>query len=640
MKTFYVTTPIYYINADPHIGSAYTTFIADVVARYKRFRGYDVFFLTGTDEHGQKVYRSAKKAGVDVKQFTDEHAKRFVKLWDSFDITYDRFIRTTDEKHMKVVQNLFTKMYSNGDIYKGNYEGWYCIQCESYYTDKDAIKKDGERLCPDCGRPLEYISEENYFFRLSKYTKPLLKYFEEHSDFVEPAFRKNEMIRMLQRGLEDISVSRTSFNWGIPFPGDPEHVIYVWVDALINYVSALGYSTEDPHLYEKFWPADLHLIGKEINRFHSLIWPAMLLSVGLPLPKKIYAHGWLTVEGEKISKSRGNAIDPRLIVNKYGLDALRYYLLREITFGYDGDFSEKRLMERINSDLANDLGNLVLRTLAMIEQNFNSRVSKPSISMSTDESLKELALETIGKFFDAMDSYKFTDALTILWKLIKRGNKYIDETEPWLLAKDASKKERLGTVLYNLAEVIRIVALLLKPIMPDTSYKIYEQLGIKGWEDAADEALKEWGMLKVNSVIHKGKPLFPRLDIEKEERVIKLMEKKKGENLVTIEDFKKLDMRVAKIERLEKIPNADKLFRLEIDVGPLGKRQLVAGLAKYYTPEELVGKKIVIIANLKPARIFGLISNGMLLASEDGKHVKVLTVDDPEDEVAPGAVIG
>ncbi len=628
-KSFYVTTPIYYINSDPHIGSAYTTIVADVVARYKRMRGYDTFFLTGTDEHGQHVLRAAQKAGKAPKDFADELAQRFVKLWKELGITNDAFIRTTDDYHIKTVQDFFQIMYDKGDIYLGKYEGWYCVNCETFWTEKDL---GDDKVCPTCHRALEHIEEENYFFRLSKYTEPLLKHFKEHPDFVEPYFRRNEMLKILESGLEDVSVSRTSFDWGVPIPFDPKHVVYVWFDALINYISAIGYG-RDEKMFRRYWPADVHFIGKEINRFHSLIWPAMLMSVGLPLPKKIFAHGWLTVNGEKISKSKGNAVDPRILMKAYGIDALKYYLLRDIQFGHDGDFSEDNLITRINADLANDLGNLVHRTLAMISQNF-SALPEVRESGEHDNELETLTEKTIFEYFEFMDKFKFTQALESVWTLIRFANKYIDLTEPWILAREG-KKERLATVLYNLSDVIRNVAIMISPILANTSSQIFERFGQSGkMEDLA------WHKTVPGTNIKTGNPLFPRIDTKKWKKVIKMTEEKGVKKAdvkpqVTIEDFAKLDLRVAKVVEAERIPKSEKLLKLQLEVGG-EKRQIVAGIGKVYTPESLIGREIIIIFNLKPAKLMGVESNGMLMAAKDGEKLRLLTVD---GYVEPGATI-
>lgn len=620
-KTFYVTTPIYYINSDPHIGSAYTTIVADVVARYKRMMGYDTFFLTGTDEHGQHVLNSARAAKKDPKVFSDELSRRFVDLWKGLEISNDAFVRTTDDYHVKTVQMFFQKMHDKGDIYIGKYEGWYCVNCETFWTDKDL---DEDKVCPTCHRPLEHVEEENYFFRLSKYTEPLLKHFKEHPDFVEPDFRRNEMIRILEDGLEDISVSRTSFDWGVPVPFDPKHVVYVWFDALVNYVSAIGYGWNE-EMFNKYWPADVHFIGKEINRFHSLVWPAMLMSMELPLPKKIFAHGWLTVNGEKISKSKGNAIDPRVLVKAYGMDAVKYYLLRDIQFGNDGNFSEDNLIVRINADLANDLGNLVRRTLSMISQNFDFLPNFSEIGAYDDE-LEKLTTETIKEYFKFMDEFNFTKALTNIWKLVKFGNKYIDLTEPWLMAHDDSKKARLATVLYNLSDLIRNVAIMLSPILVKTADNILKNMGqrFEGIETLG------WHKTVPGVKVTVGEPLFPRIDTKKWKKVINMTkeEDKKIEekSQVTIDDFAKLDLRVARIVKAERIPKSEKLLKLILDVDG-EERQIVAGIGKVYTPESLLGREIIIIYNLKPTKLMGIESNGMLLAAKDSDKLRILTVD-------------
>ncbi|HDG61934.1 MAG TPA: methionine--tRNA ligase, partial [Thermotoga sp.] len=485
---FYITTPIYYVNSEPHIGSAYTTIIADIIARYKRFMGYEVFFLTGTDEHGQKILQAAREAGKDPQEFCDELAEKFKKLWKDLKITNDYFIRTTDDSHMKTVQYFVRKMVENGDIYKGRYEGWYCVPCETFWKENEVETRDGGKICPQCKRPVKWVSEENYFFKLSKYRDVLLDIFNSDPEFVEPDFRRNEMLRILEGGLEDLSITRTTFKWGVPMPGDPDHVIYVWVDALINYVSAIGYP-DDMERFEKFWPADVHLIGKEINRFHSIIWPAMLLSVGLEPPKKIFAHGWLTVNGQKISKSLGNAIDPRAFVERYGNDVIRYYLVRDIVFGKDGDFSEENLVKRLNADLANDYGNLLHRTTAMVKKHFNSKVPKPGALQSVDNWLLERYDDTLKDFISLMDSYRLTEALEKVWAFIADVNKYFDETKPWVLAKEGNMK-RLGTVLYNTLEALLKVSLMVLPIMPDTSREVLKRIGFH--ENENREHLEIW----------------------------------------------------------------------------------------------------------------------------------------------------
>ena len=635
--TFYVTTPIYYINSEPHIGSAYTTIVADVVARYKRLDGYDVFFLTGTDEHGQKVLQAAEARNMSPQAFCDELAGKFQKLWKELKITNNQFVRTTDEIHMNTVQHFIKKMKENGDIYKGQYEGWYCVPCETFWTEEDIGK---EKICPSCGREVKRVKEENYFFRLSKYNDALLKLFRENPNFVQPDFRRNEMLKILEGGLRDLSITRTSFKWGVPMPDDPEHVIYVWVDALINYISAIGYP-HDMEKFEKYWPADVHLIGKEINRFHSLIWPAMLMSAGLPLPKQVYAHGWLTVNGQKISKSLGNAIDPREFVKTYGNDAVRYYLLKDIQFGRDGDFSEENLITRINADLANDLGNLLHRTQAMIKKFNDDIIPEPYENDTVDKGLISLAKKTVTAYKEYMDKLKFTQALETIWELVKYGNKYIDLTEPWKLGKLPDKKERLNTVLYNLAEVLRLVSLMIAPIMPDTANEIFKRIGKQAVENF--ETL-EWGRLEAGLSIVHGSPLFPRIDLKEHRWVSRVSEESASEkaeieetaNLIEIRDFAQVELRIGKILEAEKIKKSKKLLKLQIDLGDLGRRQIVAGIAQHYEPEELVGLKVVVVTNLKPARLMGEESKGMLLAAKDGQKLTVLTV---HRDVEPGAKI-
>jgi methionyl-tRNA synthetase len=616
-----VTTPIYYVNSDPHIGSAYTTIVADVVARYKRMMKYDTFFLTGTDEHGQKIMRAAIESKKDPKAFVDELAGKFVKLWKDLGISNDLFIRTTDDYHVKTVQMIFQKMYDKGDIYLGKYEGWYCVHDETFWTEKDI---GPEKLCPVCHRPLEHVEEENYFFKLSKYTKPLLEYFNTHPDFVEPDFRKNEMLKILEGGLDDISVSRTSFTWGIPLPFDQKHVIYVWFDALVNYISAIGYG-RDEQTFEKYWPADVHFVGKEINRFHSLIWPAMLMSAELPLPKKIFAHGWLTVNGEKISKSKGNAVDPRILVDAYGTDAVKYYLLRDIVFGNDGDFSEDNLIVRINADLANDLGNLVHRTIAMINQNFEVLPS-PKGEEKIDDDLKQILLKTLDDYFNYMNAFKFTEALTSIWELVRFSNKYIDVTEPWILARDKKDAERLGTVLYNLTDVIRNIAIILSPIMVNTGEEIAKRIDQK-----LDVDERGWHKTIPGVRIKNGDPLFPRIDTSIWKKVIKMEEQKELKKVeekpeISLEDFTKIDLRVAKIVKAERVPKSEKLVKLILNISG-EERQIVAGIGATYTPESLIGREIIMIYNLKPAKLMGIDSNGMLLAAKDGEKLRILTVD-------------
>ncbi|PNR94469.1 methionine--tRNA ligase [Petrotoga sp. 9PWA.NaAc.5.4] len=643
MPKFYVTTPIYYVNSEPHIGSAYTTIVADVIARFKRMMGYNVFFLTGTDEHGQKVLQASKEKNISPQQYVDNLSSKFKKLWDEMGISYDHFVRTTDDYHIKTVQIFVQKMIENKDVYKGKYAGWYCVHDETFWAEEDIIQEDDKKLCPECHRELKWVEEENYFFKLSKYTEPLLKYYEEHPDFVEPSFRKNEMLQILKNGLKDLSITRTSFDWGIPLPSDPQHVIYVWVDALINYVSAIGFS-DNVEKFNEYWPADLHLIGKEINRFHSIIWPAMLMSVGLPLPKKVFAHGWLTVNGQKISKSLGNAIDPRILMKVYGKDVIRYYLLRDINFGKDGDFSEENLIVRYNADLVNDLSNLIHRTLTMLEKYFEGVIPISEKSDKIDDELFELIENKKNQYINFMETYQFTQALENLWEIIRFSNKYIDLTEPWILGRDESKKGRLSTVLYNLTDSIRIISILIYPIMPETSQDILKKIGY----DSAHihfENIK-LGLLRKGIKIDKGNPLFERIDSNEWKRVIQQEKTGKEEkmetinnanNVIEIDDFKKVDLRIGEIIKAENIEKSNKLIRLVINLGELGDKQIIAGIKSYYSAEELIGKKVVVITNLKPAKLMGETSEGMLLAAKDSQgNLSLLTLD---RDLEPGSKI-
>lgn len=663
-KTYYITTPIYYPSGNLHIGHSYTTVAADAVARYKRLTGYDVMFLTGTDEHGQKIQRKAEEKGITPKAYVDEIVAGITDLWKLMKITNDKFIRTTDEQHISTVQKIFKKLYDQGDIYKGSYEGWYCTPCESFWTKTQLV--DGK--CPDCGRDVEITKEESYFFRLSKYQDRLIKLIEENPDFIQPTSRQNEMLNnFLRPGLEDLCVSRTSFNWGIPVTFDNKHVVYVWVDALSNYITALGYLSENDSDYQKYWPADVHLMAKEIVRFHTIIWPAMLMALDIPLPKQIYGHGWLLLEGGKMSKSIGNVVDPRILVDKYGLDAIRYFLLREVPFGQDGVFTNEALINRINSDLANDLGNLVSRTVAMIDKYFAGTIPDTKTSGDFDEDLIKIVMEAPKKVESLLDNLQFNTALTEIWKMISRANKYIDETMPWVLAKDESNTGRLSQVMYNLVETLRVVSILILPFMPETPEKIWSQLGIEdktivGWEKA-----KEWGLYPLGTSVKKGEIIFPRIDVKKElEEIEKISQASKpsekvekdnkkdvineppsaavtadtdnetNANLITIDDFSKVELRVAKVIEAEKVEKADKLLKMKLQVGA-ETRQVVSGIAKYYTPEEMVGKTLILVANLKPAKLRGIESQGMILAASNENGLSLVTID---KDMESGARVG
>lgn len=656
--TFYITTPIYYPSDNLHIGHAYCSTAADSMARFKRMTGYDTYFLTGTDEHGQKIERKAKATGVTPQQYVDHIVDGIKDLWKLMDIEYDDFIRTTDERHVKCVQKVFKKLYDQGDIYKSEYEGWYCTPCESFWTELQL--KDG--CCPDCGRPVEKAKEESYFFRMSKYQDWMIQYIQEHPDFIQPASRANEMIsNFLKPGLEDLCVSRTSIKWGIPVDFDPKHTVYVWVDALTNYISALGYGTDHDELYRKYWPADVHLVGKEIVRFHTIIWPIMLHAIGEPLPKQVFGHGWLVIDGKKMGKSVGNVVDPVVLCNRYSSDAVRYFLMREMPFGADGEFTLRSMLTRVNADLANDLGNLVSRTVAMIEKYFDSVLPAVGPTEEVDRTLWELALQTPDTVETSVNAFQFSQALGSIWKLVGECNRYIDITAPWILAKQEENRARLGTVLYTLAECVRRIAVMIAFVMPKTPARIFAQIGLeqdeeKTWASVTDG---QFCHLRPGIRVAKGEALFPRLDIEKElvrDRAPaepkqtdvpkqQAKQEKKGHSApefpaeIAIDDFAKVKLQVARVLACEKVEKSKKLLKLQLSLGKDGERQVVSGIAAWYTPEEMVGKQVVLVANLKPAKLAGIESQGMILcaATENDGKLKLMTVEPGMDD---GAVIG
>ncbi|WP_438448776.1 methionine--tRNA ligase [Gorillibacterium sp. sgz5001074] len=653
-KTFYITTPIYYPSDKLHIGHAYTTVAGDAMARYKRLRGFDVRYLTGTDEHGQKIEQKAKEKGVSPKDFVDGIVTGIKDLWKKLDISYDDFIRTTDERHKAAVQKIFAQLLEQGDIYRDTYEGWYCVPCESYILERQLVNGN----CPDCNRPVEKVKEDSYFFRMSKYADRLLEYYEQNPEFIQPESRKNEMINnFIKPGLEDLSVSRSSFEWGVKVPGDPKHVIYVWIDALSNYISALGYGSEDESLYRNYWPADVHLVGKEIVRFHTIYWPIMLMALGLPLPKKVFGHGWLLMKDGKMSKSKGNVVDPVTLIDRYGLDALRYYLLREVPFGSDGTFTPESFVERVNSDLANDLGNLLNRTVAMIDKYFGGELpAYVEGATPYDALLRETAANTVAKAEEALESMEFSVALTAITALVSRTNKYIDETAPWALAKDESNRAVLGSVMYHLAESLRIVSVLLQPFLTLTPSKIWAQLGIAAGDLTAWESTAVFGLLKPGTRLVKGDPIFPRLDAEAETAYITQAmsggtapaaapapaapaaksEAPAAEAAeISIDDFFKVELRVAQVTAAEPVKGADKLLKLQLDLGS-ETRQVVSGIAKFYTPEQMVGRKVICVTNLKPVKLRGELSQGMILAASQGDQLTLATV---AEDIPVGSIV-
>lgn len=652
--TFYITTPIYYPSGNLHIGHAYSTVAGDVIARYKRLQGFDVRYLTGTDEHGQKIQEKAQNAGMSELDYLDGMIKDIKALWEKLDISNDDFIRTTERRHTEVVEKIFEKLLSKGDIYLGEYEGWYSVPDETFYTETqlvDPVYEDGKIVggkSPDSGHEVELVKEESYFFKLSNYTDRLLAFYDAHPEFIQPPSRKNEMINnFIKPGLEDLAVSRTSFNWGVKVPSNPKHVVYVWLDALVNYVSALGYLTDDDHLFRQHWPADIHLMAKEIVRFHSIIWPIILMALDLPLPKKVFAHGWVLMKDGKMSKSKGNVMDPNVLIDRYGLDATRYYLMRELPFGSDGVFTPEAFVDRTNFDLANDLGNLVNRTISMINKYFDGEL--PAYQGPThelDEEMEQMALDTVRAYHESMDKLQFSVALSTVWKLISRTNKYIDETTPWILAKDESQKAALGNVMAHLVENIRFAAVLLRPFLTHAPYQIFEQLHIHNEALHGFEGLATYGQLtEPIMVTEKPQPIFPRLDVEAEVSYIKAsMQPPKEESVeeevpakaqIDIKDFDKVEIKAATIIDAEKVKKSNKLLKIQVDLG-YEKRQIISGIAQFYAPEDIIGKKVAVVTNLKPAKLMGQKSEGMILSAEKDD---VLTLISLPNAVQNGAVI-